>query len=640
MQQGLTGGDDRDVFEDWTRQYETPQLRLKPQERTNEVVVLNRDDVGLKCPALLPREAIAVPPPPAAGGACGVPPRTVPGMGDGYIANFGANQSSGLGTFFSQAKSSAAAAAPVAKWYFPADPQQGALGLVRATPAGNALGPVDAAVDPTKCVPASDRLRLMMGGGAAGAITGIRYAGYEYIKQAPSGTAPRAAALQISVASNIPSGGHDQQRRANEAGGSWNQGLQSSSRPLVLASGRMSGNKRLAAYTRAQASWWQKPGATVAKRKVLNAVEVSPFEVAKRVVLDRDSFILNQGVAVPAAENASSLRIASRITVNADLNRAMAFHVKSQRWQVLTQSRTLEVGRYGGLLVTNADGTHALGFTLTDFPKPPPKTDFMPKAFYAVNVTNKKAEGTVLSVVHQLGVRGWARPLPARMYSYHTTWHAGSLAKVSQALAALAINLSPESQALEAITAKKKAADVCRPPLKKWVNHGLLTDKTLVSSNTGKVCAAAPKAPAKPKTKAAPKPTGCTVRRDLTRCQICGVATRNDPGCKGCVTCKSDKTAAVKTAAGVKKPAAKKPVVKTAAGVKKPAAKTPAAKKKAAAKKTPAAKKKKPAAKKPAKKAAKKKAAAKKTPAAKKKKPAAKKPAKKAAKKKAAKKKK
>lgn len=465
MQPGL-GGKDRDVFEDWVRAFEMPQMRYKPPERTNEIVVLNRDDVGLKCPSLLPGPMPGLPPPPA--GSCGMPP---PERGDGYINAFGVITDDGLNSLFPDSRRDVIDGTPKVKlWHFPRNPRQGSLVLNRITLPGKTLGPVDAVDDPTKCSPNSgDRLRLRLSGATAGAINSIRFGGYEYIKQLRHASeAPREAALQLSVATNIPSGGTDQQNRANEAGGHWNQGLYTSSRQLVLASGRLP-DKRVSAYTLTQASWWRKPGSTLryGQFKVLNTTDLSPFQIAKRVTVGRDSFSMVQGVEVPAGQ--WSMRVASRVTVDAALNRALAFHTRTQQWQVLPRSRTLKASRYGAVVVANANGTRAIGFALTDFPRPPKKSDYYPKAFYGVNVTNKKSTGTLLSAVHQVGVRGWRRPLPARMYSYHTTWHVGPLDRVAHRLATLVVGGGQET---------------CRPQ-KKWVHKGLLTDVCEVGGDDG-----------------------------------------------------------------------------------------------------------------------------------------------------------
>ena len=384
------------------------------------------------------------------------------------------------------------------RWYLPRVPSPAKL-RAHGQP-GMTLGPVDGAADPTVCTTGAGSLRLGMGVGGAGAVTSIRWGGVEFLNRPARAryghgggrSSSRASALQVSVASNIPPGGTDQQRRANEAGSAWNQGGATTSRLVALASGKVGPNK-LAAYTRTQAAWWRKPGVPFGQFRVLNTMDISPFVVTKRVTLGPDSFKYVSAVEVPPAERAVSLRIATRLAVAPQFNRALGFHYPTQRWVVLSRSRTLPVGTYRALCVTNADGTAAIGFSLMDFPKAPRGYNFGPKAFYAVNVTNSSA-GTLLGAVHQVGVRGGAQLLPATTFAYHQHFEVGTLEKVSRTLANLAINLTDHSQLVElprGWTADNFGPKCVAPPQKVWVDNGIVNDPGAICGPSAGALAAA-----------------------------------------------------------------------------------------------------------------------------------------------------
>lgn len=538
----------REVFDEFYNPYEQPQARLKPRQPSNEVMCMPKDDVGRTCPQLLPPEPVQMPQfgmcggGGAGGGAGGA--AIDPLWGDGYVRNYVDAPQPSVATYFPKPAANKARKGP---WYFPRNPAQGALRPVMRPRAF--LGPVGGSPDPTRCAPGTGGvLRLGMETGGAGAITSIRWRGYEFLRRSKRGV-NRVGALQMSVASNIPPGGNDQQRRANEAGAAWNRAPNTSSRLLALATGRLT-PKKLAAFTKTQAAWWRRPGAVLpGGRRVLNTVDLSPYTVTKRVTLGPSSFKYVAGVSVPPGERAVSLRLAMRLAVQKDLNRALAFHAPSQRWVALPRSRTLPVGKYRAVVVTNATGGRAIGFSLMDYPKPPVGWNFMPKAFYAVNVTNGRA-GTILSGVHQVGVRGGAQPLPTRTYSYHTHFEIGTLEKVTRNLANLAINLTRHSQLAEVPRgwSPRKFRALCRAPRRKlWVNRGILKDPSRICGPRVRRTLVKPSRMLVRRMRAAGwkrvrgvwrKPGfRCRINRQVARCRTCDFRSLGTKRCGGCAVC-------------------------------------------------------------------------------------------------------
>ena len=456
-------GATRDVFNDQMtlseNVFEDMPVRLRKPTPSNEVMCLPKDDIGKTCPQLLPAEPAFAPPNWGTCSGFGKPGGIKdPGlMGDEYVSNFGVGTDNQL--LFPAGGRAPKRPAPAGRWYFPGDPH--AKGLKRKpVPKDVVLGP--------------SRLRLGLRRGDAGAIRSIKMRGREFlIQHRPKGNA-KGSALQMTIAANIPPGGNDQQRRANEAGGEWNVGDETTSRLLELhtSTGKASSKKCAdrfvsTAFTKSQASWWRRPGAAVKKARVLNNGTMSPYIMTKRVVAGADGFTYVGGVRVPAEESPRNVRISTRFSLKRSFNRVLAFHARTQRWVALPRSRSLRAGRYRALAVTNKDGSMAIGFTLRDMPKPPKGARLQPSAYYAVNVTNRKA-GTVVSAVHQVGVRGGRTALPARTWSYHLAFKVGTLKNVTRQLANLAINLTPFSQRLENGKGKKASACAAAGGKKTW----------------------------------------------------------------------------------------------------------------------------------------------------------------------------
>ncbi len=554
----------RDVFDEFVDPYEQPQLRLKPQRPSNEVVCMSKDNVGRTCPSLLPPDTL-LPPPPTAG--CGLqgPGYFGPFMGDGYASNFGLEAGGfppppppmlpspplllGAGGL------PAGVTVPTdgSLWYFPRVPVQGALRPRPAPQVG--LGPVGSA-DARTCTNAKGQARLRLGiqPGAGGAVSSLRFGNHEFIHRGGP-NARRVTPLHLSIAANVPPGGTDQQRRADETGALWNRGQFTSSRVMMVAAGKTA-RKRVAAYTRAQAAWWRRPGTVVAGRPVLNTTDVSPYEVHKRIIVGPSSFRYVAGVTVPPIDNTVSARIATRVGLRPEFNRALAFHHPTQRWVALPRSRTLPVGAYRALVVTNSTGTRAIGVSLLDFPKPPAGFAFAPKAFYAVNVTGSKMHGTLVSVVHQLGVRGGGQQLPAgRTYAYHQHWEVGTLHKVTCALANLAVNLTGESQLREIPNGLRPSRfrSMCAAPLRRaWMRKGKKGAPGQICGPTvqGLQCPAGKKGAWCRKMLGKgwtmingvwKLPAGCQITRRKPGCAKCTKKNFHEKKCRKCVKCKGKK---------------------------------------------------------------------------------------------------
>lgn len=419
----LGKGYPREVFDEFIDPFEAPQARLKQPIPSNETVCLPKDEVARTCPQLLPPAPTMQP-----YGFCGAPLKNQ-AIGDGYIINY-AEKPIG-GSIFDDRRRTIAPRA----WYFPAAPS---TAMLRPVPRGSLTR-----------VGRGPALKVSMFPQMGGAVGGITWRGRQLLALRPGRPQfNRQSALQVQVATNIPPGGHDRQRRANEAGGWWNR-ANSSSKLLGTQRGFNARRGRDVAFTRTQASYFHRPGRTVYKRRVLNTTELSPYQVTKRIGVGPDYFKLRTGVNVPAMERVTSMRIAAaRFALVPSMNRVMAFHAATRRWVSLKRSRTLNVGVYTAIAITNARGDVAMGVTLTNFPKPPYGTNFRPAAYYAVNATNRPA-GTLVAVVHKLGIRGAQTALPGnKTYSYHMHFQFGTLAQVTRKLSIIANNLNRASQFL------------------------------------------------------------------------------------------------------------------------------------------------------------------------------------------------
>ena len=422
----LGKGYPREVFDEFIDPFEAPQARLKQPIPSNETICLPKDEVAKTCPQLLPPAPTMQP-----YGFCGAPLKNQ-AIGDGYIINY-AEKPIGGSIFNNRYRM---ANKPRA-WFFPAAPTSAMLGKA---PSPKANGPMRIGRGPLKV-----GIFPQMGG----AIGGINWRGQQLLALRPgSPRFNRQSALQVQIATNIPPGGHDRQRRANEAGGWWNQ-RNSSSKLLVARRGFNARNGRDVVFTRTQASYFHRPGRRVHNRRVLNTTELSPFQMTKRVGVGADFFKLRTGITVPAMERVTSMRLAAaRFALKPSMNRVMAYHAPTRRWVSLRKSRTLNVGVYTAIAVTNASGNVAMGVSLTNFPKPPHGTNFRPAAYYAVNATNRP-EGTLVAVVHKLGIRGAQAALPGnKTYAYHMHFQFGNLANVTRKLAIIANGLNRASQFL------------------------------------------------------------------------------------------------------------------------------------------------------------------------------------------------
>jgi hypothetical protein len=458
----------RDVFDEQqfdNNVFEDMPVRLKQPVPSNEVLCLPKDDIGKSCPQLMPPEPVVAP----SWGTCGGFGAPPPGAGqpldsdmlggsggDAYVLNFGESPDFG-GLFFpgTGPQPPTRRPGPPARWHFPAGPGDGHR--LAARPLDRDLGLK------------RGNLRLRLRRSLAGAVGSIRLGKTEFLRQGDAkGAKTKGQALQLSIAANIPPGGTDQQRRANEAGAEPDRGAATGSRLVALRSGRTRKTKAAVGYSRAQAAWWRRPGYVVRRgARVLSGGALSPYLVTRRLVVGPAGFTANTGVEIPPQEHVRNVRIATRLTLHQRFNRVLAFHAASRKWKALPRSRTLRVGAWRALAVTNAKGTRAIGVTLRDFPKPPAGSGLHPRAYYAVNATNS-AKGTLLAVVHQVGVRGAQTELPARMWSYPMTFKVGTLRAVTRSLAALAVNLSAYSQAAQVGGAgPKKPAPLCRQP-KTW----------------------------------------------------------------------------------------------------------------------------------------------------------------------------
>ena len=448
-----------EVFDEWYDRWENPQLRLAPTPISeNETVCLPKRDVARSCPNLLPTPPPASTPSPY----CGVTPTLAPNQGafgdeftrmfgmfdDWWGDNNGQWGSGGGGQWdppkqpcdgrirwfpdgrsivvddmvigpdhknYAGYRAQLERCQPLApnNWYMVPAPDS--AGLQDVPPASATVRSASAAVDVR-----SDR---------GGAIGSIRYQNTELLE-------PRVtpvATLQVTATTNVPEGRSDQLHRANEAGASTDrEGGVSSSRVLRQAQGGQE------VYTQTRAAYWRAPASMYKGARVHNAAIESPFVMSKRVTAsttEPDVFYVHNAVAVPRETVTTSLKVATRLNLRHDMDRVVALTSDNQ-WVAVPRSKSLHIGQYRALAVSDATGSRAFGLTLVDFPRPPTSVGFRPKMYFALNVTGLQGRGTGVGLVHSLGVNGRpGAPVLTGTYAYRLAFSVGTLAAVSQKIA-------------------------------------------------------------------------------------------------------------------------------------------------------------------------------------------------------------
>jgi hypothetical protein len=261
---------------------------------------------------------------------------------------------------------------------------------------------------------------VRLGRAVSQAVTSIRMGGKEYLFQAARG------ALQTTAAVDVPPDANDKVTRVNEAGAVMDV-FRSSSRVLGFWGAQS------AAFTRTRAAHWLPPGASLNGMSVGHKTSLSATTVSKRVSVHDVGAVqvvrINTCLTVGAPMKSMRASV-PRWIMRPEFTKVSAFDNRTKAWVRIKKNSVLSTRGHSAVVLSTANGAHALGVRIVDAPRFAGMSSTMS---FAVS----RARGRVpCAVVHQLGARDGSQGLaPPGTYAYGVDFLLGEEVDVLNALA-------------------------------------------------------------------------------------------------------------------------------------------------------------------------------------------------------------